>query len=1715
MERKRFWEQSWLGLRALAVITVMLTTAGVGQAWAQGKTAYAELTDELDAEGNPGTDGVKETLTYKYGEFTPDNTTSWDVTDTGTSNPGWYDQRESIAKVVFDESFTVARPKNCYHWFYGCVNLTAITDLNSFNTSEVTNMNGMFNGCSSLTSLDISSFNTGNVTNMNKMFQACTNLMTIFASNNFTTGNLTSGSDMFKGCTKLVGGKGTTYNQTKTNYTYARLDGGSGNLGYFAEFEDLINLTLLNGVTTPTPLINNGHSYTTGTKITLSYTAPTGYTFGGFKAMKTSNGTDVTANVISESTLTMPNYPVTVIAKLYVENVPYMTWDDTKKKLVEATTPDGTPVHVLTGGGETTLPGGWYVAEGEVTYTSHLQFNGDAHLILADGCELTVGTEADLNSYAIYANECNLTIYGQGGETEGKLTATCTADDAIRAYSEASTASITINGGQVTVNGGDDAIYAYSEASTASVTINGGQVTATGDDNGYGIYADSNIGSASITINGGQVTATSPNRSGIRAEGFSSATVTITGGQVTATGDKGIFAGCSLGSSASITLGWTKSTDFIKAKSFMVADGEVKTAAGKRFVAYNMASEDDFSANYIIGSTTGETTLNNTDIDNIAGKTLRPLDGYLLSVPEGTVVSGKTVPDFTLSDTPHYIYKTGDNVTLTLADYGQDGVEVSGLPIDLAVTDRVPTIEFQMRNEDVNITAKYYIQNTGVDYLDWDYTEKKLVSKNTKDLSPAPKVYILTGGGATTLPGGWYVAEGEITYTGQLQFNGATHLILADGAEMSVDNQESGYAIKVSSDDAATLDIYGQAQGTGALTAKSVERAAIYLYVPNTVTTLTINGGKVSATPGNGQEGIFVETHNIGTASVTVNGGEVTAGGTIAIKSSSVSGNASVTINGGKVDANGDNYGIVVLSSNGTATATITGGKVEAFGDSEGIYAYAPLSTATITLGWTNSTDFIKASSYKVENGSVKIAAGKRFVAYNMASEGDISANCIIGSATSETTLNNTDIGNIAGKTLRPVAVANADGTTIPGYLLKDHIKSITIGDLGLTISSRTAPDFTISDKPYYIYKADDVVTLTTDKDYGQNGIEIMGDIGTAYTGDDIIADVTTEPGTLAQTATFDMPASDINISMVKYYNTAVEYLDWDDTQKKLVEKNTLTDGNAVNDKVWIFAGAHNSIINISFPTNCWYVVNNWNTTPDADGHSIDLAYNTTLQFEEGSTHFILADGCEMTAPTIWPGGTITIYGQSAGTGSLTATGTGEYGIYGDSNTSVTINGGHVTAAGSPNGIQVGGTITINGGQVTATGSTNGIWGSGITINDGQVTATGDSGIYAISNENTNITINGGQVKATGTAATDGYGIIAHLGNVAPSDPYTATITINGGQVTATGSENCYGIYAYAEYSDATITLGLTDATDYIKANSYFAKVESSGTGSVKIPAGKALACTIGEYTTVMGSTDATDYIFGAAGNTTLEYIAGQTLRPAKTLPVAGSASYVALYQDQGDWQVTDPDTKIYVPTGNIIKNGNAYEMELQEVTGGGIPDGKPVIVGKEGGLNGIPVRGTSTDEANTIETNYTAANPSPAFFVGDGTKTLNELIIAALGDGTDPADYIAFTLIGDKLVALDDSGADVKAGTCIFVISKLYVLQMVQGTYAPSAGARQRGIPFDLGGGTTGIDLMDNGEWIMDNYSTRWYDLQGRKLDTAPTQKGVYINRGKKVIIR
>lgn len=51
----------------------------------------------------------------------------------------------------------------------------------------------------------------------------------------------------------------------------------------------------------------------------------------------------------------------------------------------------------------------------------------------------------------------------------------------------------------------------------------------------------------------------------------------------------------------------------------------------------------------------------------------------------------------------------------------------------------------------------------------------------------------------------------------------------------------------------------------------------------------------------------------------------------------------------------------------------------------------------------------------------------------------------------------------------------------------------------------------------------------------------------------------------------------------------------------------------------------------------------------------------------------------------------------------------------------------------------------------------------------------------------------------------------------------------------------------------------------------------------------------------------------------------------------------------------------------------------------------------------------------------------------------------------------------------------------------------------------------FPKSGVTTDIQSVDNGQWTMDH---SWYTLDGRKLSEKPTQKGIYIFNGKKVMI-
>ena len=116
--------------------------------------------------------------------------------------------------------------------FSDCSSLTSL-DVRGFKTENVTNMNAMFYGCSGLTSLDVSGFNTSKVTNMSWMFTSCSSLKTIYTDDGWNTAQVQDGEGMFSGCYRLVGGAGTQYDVSHTDHTYARIDGGASNPGYF------------------------------------------------------------------------------------------------------------------------------------------------------------------------------------------------------------------------------------------------------------------------------------------------------------------------------------------------------------------------------------------------------------------------------------------------------------------------------------------------------------------------------------------------------------------------------------------------------------------------------------------------------------------------------------------------------------------------------------------------------------------------------------------------------------------------------------------------------------------------------------------------------------------------------------------------------------------------------------------------------------------------------------------------------------------------------------------------------------------------------------------------------------------------------------------------------------------------------------------------------------------------------------------------------------------------------------------------------------------------------------------------------------------------------------------------------------------------------------------------------------------------------------------
>ena len=281
-------------LRLVVLLAAMMCAFG-----AAAVEAYANYTSS------------NTTLTFYYDNYRSSRTGTTYNLNTGTTDVAWDTDgtNASVTKVVFDSSFAGARPTTTCDWFYNMQNLQSITGLSYLNTSEVTNMNWMFlncialtsldlshfntskvtgmkqmlSYCSSLTSLDLSSFNTSKVTDMSYMFRHCYNLRTVYVGDGWSTAAVAFSNEMLYNCQSLVGGQGTTWNSSNPmDKTYAHIDGGTSNPGYFTEKgpEAYANYTPSN--TTLTFYYDNQRSSRTGTTYDLNpaSTNPGWYTDG-------------------------------------------------------------------------------------------------------------------------------------------------------------------------------------------------------------------------------------------------------------------------------------------------------------------------------------------------------------------------------------------------------------------------------------------------------------------------------------------------------------------------------------------------------------------------------------------------------------------------------------------------------------------------------------------------------------------------------------------------------------------------------------------------------------------------------------------------------------------------------------------------------------------------------------------------------------------------------------------------------------------------------------------------------------------------------------------------------------------------------------------------------------------------------------------------------------------------------------------------------------------------------------------------------------------------------------------------------------------------------------------------------------------------------------------------------------------------------------------
>ena len=116
----------------------------------------------------------------------------------------YFELKNNENKLLEIKLFGILNITDLSGMFHGCSSLLSLNNIEFIDTTDTTSMKSMFKECSSLKELpDISKWNTKNVENFDDMFNDCQSLISLPSISNWNTENTTSMRYMFRECSSL------------------------------------------------------------------------------------------------------------------------------------------------------------------------------------------------------------------------------------------------------------------------------------------------------------------------------------------------------------------------------------------------------------------------------------------------------------------------------------------------------------------------------------------------------------------------------------------------------------------------------------------------------------------------------------------------------------------------------------------------------------------------------------------------------------------------------------------------------------------------------------------------------------------------------------------------------------------------------------------------------------------------------------------------------------------------------------------------------------------------------------------------------------------------------------------------------------------------------------------------------------------------------------------------------------------------------------------------------------------------------------------------------------------------------------------------------------------------------------------------------------------------------------------------------------------------